>query len=55
MLDGMNSTADVIEKILDLLYALGQRVRLLEAIQVEKPTKPRVGFGLNCANNSCTL
>ena len=54
MVDGLQSTADVIDKILDMMSDLMKRMRHLEALTMDKP-KNTGGCGLYCANNSFEL
>jgi hypothetical protein len=54
IVDGLQSTADVIDKILDMMSDLMKRMRHLEALAEEKP-KSLGGCGLYCTNNSFKL
>ena len=56
LIDGMQSTADVLDKILDMIQELMIRMRQVEAL-TDNPqeTKRNGGCGMNCANNSFTL
>ena len=54
LLDGMQSNADVIDKMLDMIGELMFRIRQLEGLYHSSPppSKRGGGCGLNCANNS---
>ena len=54
LLDGMQSTADVIDKMLDMISELMYRMWQLEGLYHNSPppSKRGGGCGLNCANNS---
>ncbi len=52
LVDGLQSTADNLDKVLAIMSDLLIRVRQLEG--VEEPSSGG-GCGLNCANNSFTL
>ena len=57
IVDGLQSTADVIDKILDMMSDLMKRMRNIEALTIEKPQPPvsKGGCGLYCSNNSFEL
>ena len=56
LVDGLQSTADNLDKVLAIMSDLLIRVRQLEGVMLEED-KPSSGggCGLNCANNSFTL
>ena len=54
MVDGLQSTADVIDKILEMMCDLMIRMRHIESLTSEKP-KSNGGCGLYCANNTVEL
>ena len=57
IIDGMQSNADVMDKIIDMIQELMFRMRQVEAMCDAPllPSKRGGGCGLNCANNSMTL
>ena len=57
MLDGMQSTADAIDKLLLLVHDLMFRMRQVEASTEAYAESKRSsgGCGLNCANNSLNM
>ena len=54
LVDGLQSTADNMDKVLAIMSDLLIRVRQLEGVLLEEPSSGG-GCGLNCANNSFTL
>ena len=54
IVDGLQSTTDVIDKILDMMSDLMKRMSDVQALTIEKP-KNTGGCGLYCSNNSFEL
>ena len=56
LIDGMQSTADVIDKILDMISELMMRMRQLESLYSTSPPskKSRGGCKLNCVANNAS-
>ena len=56
IIDGLQSTPDVIENLISMVGELMYRMRQVEAVtEISSTSKASGGCGLNCANNSLNM
>ena len=55
MIDGLQTTGDLLNKVIDMLSDLQLRVRYLEERHQTPPPTKRLGCGLSCHHNTLKL